>query len=108
MARQIALSTFTSFVKNIIMKKGLIVLFIVTSFSVSLFAQKSQVFIESGKAIRGYDPVAYFSEQKPVLGKETYKYAWNNATWYFSSQQNLDLFKVNPAKYAPQYGGYCA
>ncbi len=71
-------------------------------------AQKSETFVPSGKAIRGYDPVAYFTENKPVQGNENLVYKWNNANWYFSSQENLDLFKANPEKYAPQYGGYCA
>lgn len=74
----------------------------------SLLAQKSGTFVQSGKAIRGYDPVAYFTESKPIKGDEKLLYKWNNATWYFSSQANLDLFKANPEKYAPQYGGYCA
>jgi YHS domain-containing protein len=74
----------------------------------SVNAQKSAVFEKSDKAIRGYDPVAYFTEGKPVQGKEEFVYNWNNSNWYFSSQQNLNLFKTNPEKYAPQYGGYCA
>ena len=74
----------------------------------SAVAQKSANFVQSGKAIRGYDPVTYFTESKPVKGNEKHAYKWNNADWYFSSQQNLDLFKANPEKYAPQYGGYCA
>lgn len=74
----------------------------------ALFAQQSATFVQSGKAIRGYDPVAYFTEGKPVKGNDKLLYKWNNANWYFSSQQNLDLFKANPEKYAPQYGGYCA
>ncbi|GMQ46556.1 YHS domain-containing (seleno)protein [Vibrio sp. 10N] len=61
-----------------------------------------------GKAIRGYDPVAYFTEGKPVKGDRDYTYRWNKAKWYFSSQKHLDLFIENPNKYAPQYGGYCA
>jgi YHS domain-containing protein len=75
---------------------------------ISLLAQKSATFIEGGKAIRGYDPVAYFTENKPVKGNEELVFHWNNASWYFSSQQNLDSFKKEPVKYAPQYGGYCA
>jgi YHS domain-containing protein len=74
----------------------------------SVCAQKSAVFEQSGKAIRGYDPVAYFTEAKPVLGKDEFVSNWNNTNWYFSSQQNLDSFKTTPEKYAPQYGGYCA
>ncbi len=77
-------------------------------FTVVMQAQKSSVFISRDKAIRGYDPVAYFTESKPVKGSDNFVYSWNNADWYFSSQKNLDLFKANPVKYAPQYGGYCA
>ena len=90
------------------MKKMLLSLSIVLLPVLSLFAQKSETFIESGKAIRGYDPVAYFTENRPVKGTDKFSYNWNNANWYFSSQQNLELFKANPEKYAPQYGGYCA
>ncbi|MGR5502726.1 YHS domain-containing (seleno)protein [Vibrio sp. DNB22_10_4] len=61
-----------------------------------------------GKAIRGYDPVDYFTQGKPVKGNSDYTYDWNDATWYFSSKQNQDLFTANPDRYAPQYGGYCA
>ena len=90
------------------MKKVITALSIALLSGVSLFAQKSATFIHSGKAIRGYDPVAYFTEGKPANGDDKLVYKWNNADWYFSSQTNLDLFKANPEKYAPQYGGYCA
>ena len=59
-------------------------------------------------AIKGYDPVAYFSESKAVKGNSAFKYKWMDATWRFHNQQNRDLFAANPEKYAPQYGGYCA
>ena len=59
-------------------------------------------------AIKGYDPVAYFTENQAVEGSETYSYHWLGATWYFASARNRDLFKGDPSKYAPQYGGYCA
>lgn len=62
----------------------------------------------SGVAIRGYDPVAYFTEAKPLPGVDQYTTEWQGATWKFASQKHLDLFKANPEKYAPQYGGYCA
>lgn len=61
-----------------------------------------------GNAIRGYDPVAYFTEGKPTKGNSDYQFEWNGADWHFSSQENLELFVANPDKYAPQYGGYCA
>jgi YHS domain-containing protein len=62
----------------------------------------------SDEAINGYDPVAYFTQQQAVKGNRNYNFKWNNATWYFSSQENLNLFKSSPEKYAPQFGGYCA
>lgn len=63
----------------------------------------------SNSAVGGYDVVTYFQDDGvPKKGKETLKYEWQGANWYFSSQQNLDAFKQNPEKYAPQYGGYCA
>jgi len=90
------------------MKKLVLIITGVLFTTLSLYAQKSAVFEKSGKAIRGYDPVAYFTDGKPVEGKEEFVYNWSNANWYFSSRQHLDLFKANPVKYAPQYGGYCA
>ena len=59
-------------------------------------------------AINGYDTVAYFSVGKPVKGQDSFVTEWMGAKWKFSSQANLDLFKADPEKYAPQYGGYCA
>lgn len=59
-------------------------------------------------AINGYDTVAYFTMGKPVKGQDALATEWMGAKWKFSSQANLDLFKANPEKYAPQYGGYCA
>lgn len=64
--------------------------------------------IWNSKAVSGYDVVAYFSQGKPVKGSSSYTTKYKGATWYFASKQNLDAFKANPAKYAPQYGGYCA
>ncbi len=62
----------------------------------------------SGLAIRGTDPVAYFTQGGPVAGSAEFTYTWNNATWQFASAENQDLFAANPEQYAPQYGGYCA
>ena len=71
-------------------------------------ADKPAIFAPGGKAIRGYDPVAYFTQRKPVKGSAKYTYKWKGATWYFASAANLNRFKANPARWAPQYGGYCA
>lgn len=61
-----------------------------------------------GVAIRGYDPVAFFTESRAVEGDKQYTHRWMNAEWRFISAENRDLFAADPEKYAPQYGGYCA
>lgn len=71
-------------------------------------AQKSPIYISSGSAASGYDVVAYFTEGKAVKGDPKMTYHWQDADWHFSKNANLQLFKTNPEKYAPQYGGYCA
>ena len=90
------------------MKKVILVTAFLMAGAAVLFAQKSEVFSPSDKAIRGYDPVAYFTEGKAVKGNENLTYHWHDADWYFSSGQNLNSFSKNPDKYVPQYGGYCA
>jgi YHS domain-containing protein len=59
-------------------------------------------------AIKKYDPVAYFTEDKAVLGTDEYTFPYHDMVWYFSSQKNRDLFAADPKAYAPQYDGYCA
>lgn len=59
-----------------------------------------------GVAIKGYDPVAYFTERKPVKGSDKYEYVWMGAKWRFASAVNRDMFQKQPEKYAPQFGGY--
>lgn len=61
-----------------------------------------------GVAIKGYDPVAYFTQNKPVQGSAEFEYPWNGAKWRFASREHRELFRADPEKYAPRYGGYCA
>ncbi len=58
-------------------------------------------------ALKSHDPVAYFTVGKPVLGSEKYSAEHEGAIYRFSSEENLKTFKANPAKYAPQHGGFC-
>jgi YHS domain-containing protein len=62
----------------------------------------------SGLALGGHDTVAYFTEGRPVEGAARFETSWKGARWRFASQQNLDMFRAAPERYAPQYGGYCA
>src|SRR5450432_2323103 len=61
-----------------------------------------------GVAIKGYDPVAYFTDNRAVKGSEEYSYDWLGTPWNFASSDHREMFKRDPIKYAPQYGGYCA
>jgi YHS domain-containing protein len=66
------------------------------------------VFNTSRGAINGYDVVAYFTKEKAVKGLTKYAFYWKESMWQFSSEEHLIMFKTNPERYAPQFGGYCA
>lgn len=71
-------------------------------------AATPEIYNEGGIAIDGSDPVAYFTEGRPVKGLESLSSDWNGATWLFSTPENKAAFDENPEAYAPQFGGYCA
>ena len=71
-------------------------------------AKKPAIYAKNGIAIKGADPVAYFVDGKATKGLKDHEYMWRGATWRFANADNLNAFKANPTKYAPQYGGYCA
>ncbi|PCJ70560.1 MAG: YHS domain protein [Rhodobiaceae bacterium] len=66
------------------------------------------VFTENGVAIRGTDPVAYFTEALPVEGKPEFQTDYQGVVWHFANAENRDAFIADPEKYSPAYGGYCA
>jgi YHS domain-containing protein len=76
--------------------------------SVIVFAQSVNYSNLNGVALKGYDPVAYFKQNKAREGSESHTFEWSGSIWKFISQANLDSFKVDPIKYAPQFGGFCA
>ena len=61
-----------------------------------------------GLAAEGYDAVAYFTDGRAVEGSKAFETTWNGATWRFASEAHRQLFQKEPARYAPQFGGYCA
>ncbi len=81
------------------------VLFLTMGLVVS--AQSIDYNTSSGYALEGYDVVAYFSNTAKK-GNSSYVATHDNIKYKFSSKANLNTFKANPAKYLPQYGGYCA
>jgi len=62
----------------------------------------------NGLAIQGYDPVAYFTQKKPVKGDPRFRTTSNGALYQFASAENKAMFDAAPSKYQPQFGGYCA
>jgi len=86
------------------MKK--IILLLLISFSATTFAQKNY-YTKKGVVAKGYDVVAYF-ENEAKQGNKEIATEYDGVKFYFSSQENLNLFKKNPVKYIPQYGGFCA
>jgi hypothetical protein len=59
-------------------------------------------------ALRGYDPVAYFTEGKPVLGSRDFWFAFDDVVYLFRSAEHRETFAADPERFAPQYEGYCA
>lgn len=72
------------------------------------FAAKPKVFAIDGIAIRGTDPVAYFTVGAATKGDAAHSSEHMGATWRFASAENKAMFDAEPEKYAPKYGGYCA
>jgi len=63
---------------------------------------------KQGIAIKGYDPVSYIDKGKAMEGNSKWSFNYKGIVYYFSSERNRDLFKGNPIKYEPEYGGWCA
>jgi YHS domain-containing protein len=61
----------------------------------------------AGLGAKGYDVVSYFTDGKPAVGSADFAFDFGGVTWRFASQEHRDLFAKSPAKYAPQYGGFC-
>jgi hypothetical protein len=92
-----ALSTLTAFVIAVAAS-----LFLVAD------ARAGEFFEGDDAALRGYDPVAYFTDQKPVKGSPAHQAEYKGSKFDFASRAHRDAFVAEPAKCAPQYGGYCA
>lgn len=90
----------------------IIIVGISTQFSTVAVAQdaatrQQHYLLDKGVALEGYDAVSYFSG-KPEKGKKEFVFNDQNVVYRFSSAAHLEAFKKNPAKYEPQYGGWCA
>ncbi len=86
---------------------GLTAVLLLVSTAFSFAADETQQ-DANGVILSGHDTVAYFTENKAVKGYAGISAVHDGAIYHFSSEGNRDLFKANPSKYAPQYGGFCA
>ena len=91
--------------------KRYLMLLIITICQIVLYevsAYAGDFFERNNLAIDGYDPAAYFTEQKPMKGSPEFRSDYQGSTFHFVSAAHRDAFAADPSKYAPQYGGYCA
>lgn len=71
-------------------------------------ARGAAVYVENGLGIAGYDPVAYFTDDRATAGRADLAAMHEGVTYRFASAANRRVFVANPGKYLPQYGGFCA
>lgn len=94
------------------MKFRFLTICFLVGFTTQILAQTAvrakQFNLENGLAIQGYDPVAYFTQNKAIEGNKQFSANFEGATYRFVSAANKDLFLKDPKKYEPQYGGWCA
>jgi YHS domain-containing protein len=90
------------------MKKFFLVVLLISAVPAMAQTKKLLNVDEKGIAIKGYDPVAFFTQNKPVKGKPEFESRYNGARYLFASAEDKAMFDANPAKYEPQFGGFCA
>ncbi|MCI0352759.1 MAG: YHS domain-containing protein [Acidobacteriales bacterium] len=91
------------------MRRILVTAVILAIATTAAFADKNLINLDKqGVALQGYDPVAFFSEKKPVKGNPTFQSTYRGGRYYFASAENKATFDASPAKYEPQFGGFCA
>jgi YHS domain-containing protein len=90
--------------------KRLFLMLLVAALALPVAAQtKALINLDkAGLALQGYDPVAFFTNGKPVKGKPEFPVRHNGAVYYLASKEHRDAFKADPTKYEPAFGGYCA
>ena len=94
--------------KKIITIQALLLLLAFTTQAQDATVRTKQYNLESGLAIQGYDPVAYFTNYKAVKGSKAHALYHQGVTYYFVSNASKEVFKKDPSHYEPQYGGWCA
>ena len=91
------------------MKRLLLIALFALCSNFALAGNKTLVNVDkTGLGLKGYDPVAYFTENRPVMGNPQFVSTYNGVRYQFASAANKSAFDANPSKYEPQFGGFCA
>jgi len=90
------------------MKKLIVALMLFSALSPIASAKDLLNLDGNGVAIQGYDPVAFFTDNRPVKGNPQFQSEYRSAKYFFVSAEHKATFDREPAKYEPQFGGYCA
>jgi len=90
------------------MKTAVATLMILASLSTVALAKELNNLDGNGVALQGYDPVAFFTDNRPVRGDQQFQTQYHGATYYFTTAEHKAMFEKEPAKYEPQFGGFCA
>ncbi|MEM7611059.1 MAG: YHS domain-containing (seleno)protein [Pseudomonadota bacterium] len=90
--------------------RPMLAILILIGISMPAHAEKDPIYTGffSNTALKGYDPVSYFTTGSPAKGDKSFSHEWQGAKWLFTSAENRDRFIAAPEDFAPQYGGYCA
>jgi len=90
------------------MTKLLLLSTVLVALSAVVSAKELRNLDGNGVAIQGYDPVAFFLDGRPIKGDPQFQSQYRGAKYYFSNGAHKAVFDKEPAKYEPQFGGYCA
>ena len=90
------------------MRTAVVTVLMLAAMAVGASAKELNNLDRSGFALQGYDPVAFFTDNRPVRGDQQFQAQFHGATYYFASAEHKATFEKEPAKYEPQFGGFCA
>jgi YHS domain-containing protein len=90
------------------MRIAVVTMLMLAALAVGASAKELNNLDGSGVALQGYDPVAFFTDNRPVRGDQHFQAKYQGATYYFASAEHKATFEKEPAKYEPQFGGFCA
>jgi len=90
------------------MRIAVVTVLVLAGLSSAALAKELNNLDGNGVALQGYDPVAFFTDNRPIKGNQQFQSKYHDAIYYFASAEHKAAFEKDPAKYEPQFGGFCA